>query len=139
MLSRKRTVLLFFLTWCLITIFHPSLPPFLQSSLTNKEKRIEEEAVRTGSLEVTREAMQDRIDHMHEEIQITSDQVFPLNIYMMKKFNLLCVCDHNYKKCIINLPLPPPVFFHLLCFMFNLFVYVYNVRLFSQESHWRVK
>lgn len=48
-----------------------------------QEKRIEEEAARTVSLEATRETMQDRIDHMHEEIQITAEQVY--TVYRINK------------------------------------------------------
>jgi len=42
---------------------------------TATEERIEAEAKRTASLEQTREQMQDRLDHMHEEIHITADQI----------------------------------------------------------------
>jgi chromosome segregation ATPase len=39
------------------------------------EERMEAEALRTASLEQTREQMQERLDHMHEEIHITADQI----------------------------------------------------------------
>ena len=42
---------------------------------SSTENRFEAEAARVASLEQTREQMQERLDHMHEEINITADQI----------------------------------------------------------------